>query len=296
MSPSPAAAAHRAALLSGFVQSFPGTPSVGFYTPRGKLVTPVGNLPGNMSSAAIPAIPDVPTYGPQMAWNTAPPVEPADPLCRMLAYPAHCSLASAIPRCAQLESIGASQYPYSSNASVSLADGNAIELGNPGMFVPLTKDSGELERRMKDPKAQIYGNVESYSQFMTDKKDGPVRSCGVYFSCQQPVPSFAGYESASVDPTTLNCQPTYLQTVPVEHTKILPASAVAAALAGGPLMDSNTNAFLPGQSSRTGYAIGNDQAARARAEFQQMSAQSGMGDTQASQAQWAGQLFDPKKA
>lgn len=233
--------------LTGVTQPLGVPLPVGFLNAQEDLILPTGNLQGNLNNAAIPAIPDVPTYGPQMAWNVAPRPEPADPTCRMLAYPGHCSLLSALPQCYPAQEVAYSQYPYASAADVSLADGNPMQLGDPGVFVPASRTGGLLAQPVAEGKARFYGNVESFNQWLTDKKDGPVRSCSVYFSCQQPVPSMAGYQSASVDPTTLHCQPTYLKTVPCGHTKVLPPTAFAVAMANGPLMDSNTNAFLPGQ-------------------------------------------------
>ena len=215
------------------------------YTPLGITGNVAANGGAAFGSPAIPAVPWTPTYGLQRRWNEGPQIDVADPQCRMLSYPSHCSLDKALTYIPYPDvASGVSRYPYGNNASVQLTDGSPSRLGDPGFFLPVSDVGADAAVAASHPSTHVYGNVSSYAALMTDAKDGPAsvsaQTCGTYYTYAVPVPSMAGYESSSVDPTVMTCPQSYIKTGTLPATVTLPPTRMAVALANYP--DPITNA------------------------------------------------------
>lgn len=222
--------------------------AAGFISPSYNPMTVGGNIANSAAafqSPSVTGLPWTPSYGLQARWNEAPQRNVPDPLCRMLAYPAQCSVAKALSNVAYPSvETGVSAYPYAGNAAVQLTDASPARLGNPGFFLPVSDFGEEAARAAGHPSTHVYGNVTSYANFMTDPKDGPAygQTCATRYICGTPNPSMVGYESSSADPTNLTCPASYLKTVEDPTLVTLPATAMAVALANYP--DPSPNAFF----------------------------------------------------
>ena len=199
------------------MQPFDLPSSTGFISNSYTPLAFTGNLTQgqDFQSPARPNVPWTPNYGIAQPWGQGPMTDVDDPQCRMMAYPSHCSVSKALTYTPYPDvASGVSMYPYGGNASVQLVDGNPAALGNPGFFLPVTDYADEGARAAGDPSTHNYGNVTSYEDLVTARKDGPLSGpCAPYFYCDGPAaPSMVGYTSASADAVVTTCPTSYLKT------------------------------------------------------------------------------------